>query len=511
MSLMLSHWRQILLSYPDREADWHKARRRAHYVSGSQDRRSAFRFARVASASPRGDLARRYREAGRALSSALAANNLNALAEALEALRAISSSLANRVFTKLTARRGDLCGAISHCECCSSFSVEPLHRVSGGDSVCDTCLEDDYCTCSDCSETVANDDVSDINGDSVCSSCRANGDYFHCHDCSEWFASDDGSYELSSGRCVCSGCSDSYYYWESDGLYHDDEEDDETISYPNQGKCERETAIHKWLTSRAALGIQDCELPNSGLSDQGFSALFEAMMSRGLIGWDYDVNSVPPQLCRDGKAVRAGVFEKWAREEGYCRGPDGIAWSTKAGTLPKRIAKFFASCGVKLKPDSLGMIGDLARSYCPKSHKYRYDVVTNGGFDWNSGDFGDHGSCYWGCHSKCRHQLRSQHNAFALRWYDVTASADNPRGVGRCWVVVQDGVAFLFNYYGPDSLLTAARMLATECKGLYHEVRLSCNSGTSDFYLNGSGNGYSVGYREDSDFPAEHDFNFRGF
>lgn len=509
MGQLLERWRDVLRSYPDLNVEWQAARRRAWMAGYMREARGFGAMVRRASENQRGDLARKFRDCGAALAVAIAAGDLDKLAEALEAIRAISSSLASRVFTNLSARRGDLCDALSRCDCCSSFSVEPLHGVSGGDSVCDTCLEDDYCTCSDCSETVANDDVADIGGDSVCSSCRENGDYFHCHDCSEWFGNDDGSYELSSGRCVCSGCSESYYYWESDGLYHDEEEDDETVSYPNQGACQRETAIHKWLTARAALGIQDCELPNSGLSDQGFGALFEAMMSRGLIGWNYTAATVLPALCDCGKAVRAGAFEAWARTEGYCKGGDGIPWSSKAGTLPKRIAKFFAASGVKLKPDSLGMIGDLARSYCPKSHKYRYDVVCNGGFDWDSGDFGDHGSCYWGCHAKCRHQLQSQHNAFALRWYEV-GNTDN-RGVGRCWIVVQDGVAFLFNYYGPDSLLTAARMLATECKGLYHECRLSCNSGTSDFYLNGSGNGYSVGYRSDADFPTEHDFNFRGF
>jgi hypothetical protein len=502
---ILDEWRSLRLSYPD-SSEWQRSRRRAHFASWVRGRLCPVRVVRRASAEPKSGLPLRFAGFGRALAVAISGGDSDDLVSALEAVRGFSSSIASRVWSNLCAR--DRALDVVRCDHCNGFGTEELDAVAGGDSVCQSCMDDSYCCCSDCNETVENDDVTDIGGDSVCQSCRDNGDYFCCGDCSEWRGSDDSQYELSSGRCVCSGCSESYYYWESDGMYHDSEEDDETVAYPDQGDSQRDAAIYKWLTSRAAAGIVDCELPNSALSDQGLSALFEAMRGRGLLSWDYQ-ESATGKLSSDGKAVRCGLFDTWARAEGY--GSDGIPWSTKAGTLPKRVAKFFASCGIKLRPDSLGMIGDLARSYCPKSHKYRYDVVCNGGFDWKSGEFGDHGSCYWGCHAKCRHQLQSQHNAFAIRFYDTSSGSGNPRGVGRAWCVVQDGIAFLFNYYGPDSLLTAARMLAVECAGLYHEIRLSCNGGTGDFYLNNSGSGYSVGYRSDADFPSEHDFSFRGF
>jgi len=504
-SSMLNEWRELRMSYSD-SSEWQRSRRRAHFSSWVRCRLNPPRVVRRASAEPGSGLPERFAGFGRALAVAIAGDDSDDLVSALEAVRAFSSTLSGRIFSGLSVRGRAL--DVVRCDCCGGFSADELSRVADGDSVCASCLGDSYCACTDCDEMVCADDTTEIGGALVCDNCRDNGDYFHCPDCGDWFDSSESQFETANGSCVCGGCSESYYYWESDGLYHGVEEDEQTVSYPDQGKCEREAAIHKWLTARAAMGVVDCELPNSGLSDKGFSALFDAMRERGLISWDF-IGNPGDKLSRDGKAVRCDLFEQWGRTEGF--GADGIPWSSKAGTLPKRVAKFFASCGVKLKPDSLGMIGDLARSYCPKSHKYRYDVVRNGGFDWQSGEYGDHGSCYWGCHAKCRHQLQSQHNAFALRWYDVLVTGGKPRGVGRCWCVVQGGIAFLFNYYGPDSLLTAARMLSTECQGLYHEVRLSCNGGTGDFYLNNSGAGYSVGYRSDADFPAEHDLSFRGF
>jgi hypothetical protein len=515
MGLLTEEWQSIRENYGT--SSLYRARRRERLRERVARRLSPPRpSARGDIFGHRRDSRRLLRERGAAISAAIVSGDVDQAAEALEALAGhIGRGRASTVFRKLCAARGDLFDAVSVCDCCGSFSTESLTGIADGDSVCDTCLDESYCACSDCSDVVANDDATDIGGSMVCESCRDGGDYFHCGDCSEWFDSSDGSYELSNGRCVCSVCSESYYYWESDGLYHDQEEDDETVSYPNQGPSQADTPIWKWLTARVKQGVRDVELPNSNLSDSGFSQLWEAMFARKLLSWDYSgrvVYTEGDRLCDGGKAVRAGAFEQWARNEGWSGGSagGGIPWSTKAGTLPKRIAKFFASCGLKLKPDSLGMIGDLARSYCPKSHKYRYDVVGNGSFDWSSGDFGDHGSCYWGCHSKCRYQLQSQHNAFAIRWYR-TDEPDSKQGCGRCWVVVQKGIAFLFNYYGPDSLLTAARMLATESQSLYHECSLKCNGGTSDFYLNGSGRGYAVGYCSDSEFPAEHDFSFRGF
>ncbi len=49
----------------------------------------------------------------------------------------------------------------------------------------------------------------------------------------------------------------------------------------------------------------------------------------------------------------------------------------------------------KLPAQALQAIGNLAEEYSTEPKEYYWDVAKS--IDWDAGDFGDDGSCFWGC------------------------------------------------------------------------------------------------------------------
>lgn len=112
------------------------------------------------------------------------------------------------------------------------------------------------------------------------------------------------------------------------------------------------------------------------------------------------------------------------------------------GGLPKRIASFFKKqYGIKISSDDVTYLGNLAKRHCHVGKTYTFDFTKC--FDWMAGDFGDHGSCYWGCRNLAREALM-RNGVIAVRFY---------RGVGRegfarAWVKpIEEGMV-VFNAYG---------------------------------------------------------------
>ena len=70
-------------------------------------------------------------------------------------------------------------------------------------------------------------------------------------------------------------------------------------------------------------------------------------------------------------------------------------WTTKRGTLPKRLAShFYKTASVKLSPVQVSDLGNIARRHSSDAQTYHCDFTKT--IDWRAGDFGDHGSCAWG-------------------------------------------------------------------------------------------------------------------
>jgi hypothetical protein len=441
-----------------------------------------------------GQYCREYAAAGAAVGAAIMADDNGAVCEALEAVRRLTGSAkfkrSRNIASLLEARD------IVVCEDCGAIVPEDDSHDAGGRRetriVCDDCFGD-LCTCEECGAGVSGDDITEIGGVSICDCCRDRGNYFRCDDCREWFHCDE-SHGVAGGNCVCEGCVDSYYYWESDEEYHSEpepEERDDSPVDPDHGRDERGEKIWQWLRGRRGQRHR-VEMPNNGIAEAGVVRIVDVVAP-------YNSDDTAEGII--ARAVRYDL-QCWLAEERRERDSELTEWVTKAGTLPKRLSKWFAKRGVKLSSDLLGKVGDIARQYCPKRSVYLYDVVggdgPNGSWaEWEPGDYGEHrGSCWFGgSYNGARLQLQAQHQGFAVRFYDP----DNPSaGVGRCWVIVENGIAFLFNAYGP-SLLSMARMVAQECGGLYHECKAF---DWSEAYVNG-GRAQCVGYCADDEFPEE--------
>ena len=127
---------------------------------------------------------------------------------------------------------------------------------------------------------------------------------------------------------------------------------------------------------------------------------------------------------------------EWSWEWIYTRG-------SYRGKLPNRIAGRIKSYyGLKLTPEQKSAVGNLARKHLLAQENYTIDFTDT--FDWKSGDFGDRGSCFWGCNRSAKEVMESE-GVIAIRFYDALGYT----GIGRAWLYeLSEGAWVLFNAYG---------------------------------------------------------------
>jgi hypothetical protein len=174
------------------------------------------------------------------------------------------------------------------------------------------------------------------------------------------------------------------------------------------------------------------------------------------------------------------------------------------GTFPKRIAKYFRNAqNLKCPPEFLTELGNIARSHSADAISYHFEFVNQ--IDWEDGDYGDNGSCWWGQYAAARETLTSN-GGHAIRFYD-----DNDEGMGRAWIVPMGDVFFLFNGYGfaGDSTLVIARVMAQHLGLSYKKVSLSNNGEAyNTLYINNA-SGYVIGASDAIEGIKSHDFGFK--
>lgn len=184
---------------------------------------------------------------------------------------------------------------------------------------------------------------------------------------------------------------------------------------------------------------------------------------------------------------------------------DGRPWPRRFNTAFKK------TFGFGLPPEYMGNLGDIASRHCMKDGEFINMDFTRT-FEWEDGDFGDSGSCFWGERSKAREML-SEGGCFAMRLFRQWGDLDS--GFARAWIgdraIYHDGhktLAYIvFNGYGKTAL-EMARILARHLgAGMsYHAITLK-NNGRSDgtLYING-GTGFIVGPKELIKGIYAHDF-----
>lgn len=177
--------------------------------------------------------------------------------------------------------------------------------------------------------------------------------------------------------------------------------------------------------------------------------------------------------------------------------PDNWIWTwivqrgEYAGTFPKRVAKFLWKKANLHCPESfLSELGNIARRHSSEARTYYIDFA--GSIDWQDGDFGDEGSCYWG-DNEAAQGILEENGAFAIRFYSDDTFEN---GIGRAWIYERRNNFVLWNGYGVedrDATLNIARIFAAYLGKSYSRVHLTNNgSEGGTVYING-GRGYLIG------------------
>ena len=170
------------------------------------------------------------------------------------------------------------------------------------------------------------------------------------------------------------------------------------------------------------------------------------------------------------------------------------------GAFPRRVAKFYwVNYGLKLPSALVSNIGNVARDHTMSETDVTFDFVTD--IDWESGDFGDDGSCYWGSQTGSR--LMVEANGLAMRFF---YAPDSDHGIARAWLAALPDRYHDVNYYvvfngygfGGDPTLRIAQILARFVEGEYRQVRIV----NTDLSINGGYVGYAVG--KPDQLPAHH-------
>jgi hypothetical protein len=170
------------------------------------------------------------------------------------------------------------------------------------------------------------------------------------------------------------------------------------------------------------------------------------------------------------------------------------------GTFPKRLSKFFfQSHGIKCPTSFMQALGNLARQHSADAITYTFDFTDT--FDWDDGDFGDSGSCYWSDRTAALGML-AENAALAIRFY---ADAS---GFARAWVAqLSEKRYIVFNGYGIETR-KIAHIMATWLGLGYKKIRLANNGETAGMlWINGD-SGYLIGTSEQTAALERHDLGF---
>lgn len=193
--------------------------------------------------------------------------------------------------------------------------------------------------------------------------------------------------------------------------------------------------------------------------------------------------------------------------------PESWAWvwtvngrGEYVGTFTKRVAKFYyKEHGIKCPASFIAELGNIARAHTEDNLSYDIEFVNE--FNWNAGDFGDNGSCFWGSNARAR-EVMANENSLAVRFYDGNG---NGNGIARAWVApIGDGLYIVFNGYGftTSPTMTIARVVALHLNTAYKKIDLLNHGHDSGLIYINSGNGFIIGDTDKIDRYREYDLQW---
>lgn len=179
------------------------------------------------------------------------------------------------------------------------------------------------------------------------------------------------------------------------------------------------------------------------------------------------------------------------------RWPEDFSWElyTKEGKLTTRINKFIKKNKINTHPSFNDDLAYLSRQCIIKSKTYEFDISQE---DWQDGEFGDEGSCYWGCRSPARKLIRDNGGG-AIRFFR------EDEGYARAWIYPIDNGYAVFNGYGLEPCLIA-NILGLFLKLPITPIKLTNNGKRGDLiYINDQSFGLNLP-NETYDLKIQHDY-----
>jgi len=186
----------------------------------------------------------------------------------------------------------------------------------------------------------------------------------------------------------------------------------------------------------------------------------------GLHDIDITTVNVPAGLTYDEQwDIRHWLNENIQQYISSSEWEQNIGWEfiTRKGKVGKRILAHCHDREYNKPSDAIiSKISQTIREYEIRNTEFRVDITSY--FDWEDGEFGKGGSCWWGQenygHSR---DTLSDAGGFGLRFYDRRNN-----GTGRTWILphIEHNRIYLFNHYGDSNLKTSALIL----KALFPEL-----------------------------------------
>lgn len=185
------------------------------------------------------------------------------------------------------------------------------------------------------------------------------------------------------------------------------------------------------------------------------------------------------------------VNEEWMNGRKYLPPlpPDfAYVWVTNRGKFTKRVGRYYyENYGITLPDALISTVGNLARDHHIDEHTYHFMIKDQ--IDWHDGDFGDHGSCYWGSRRGAKLMI-TDNGGYAIVFFN-----DADEGIARAWLYNTGDFWVVWNGYGLEgnATLIISRMFA-QWQGLnYTRIYLYNNHDSiGTLWING-GAGYAIG------------------
>ena len=174
------------------------------------------------------------------------------------------------------------------------------------------------------------------------------------------------------------------------------------------------------------------------------------------------------------------------------------------GTLPKRVAKFLHKSGQnKMTPQELGEFGSIVSENTIDSEDFTLRFTQD--FNWEPGDYGDDGSCFWSCRSGARGML-FEHDSWAVQFgreKENNYGEKFTEGYARAFLITETSFSLaVINGYGIGAL-KIGQILAHHL-GLYYKkgTMKNMDSACGTLWINGS---CAIFLSEQEDIIADED------